>query len=282
MAINKRYRRRPALKSKRPYKKRAYKAKRNTIKKVVNQILSRKVETKVVQYAASLTVRCLQPTTTQGQFNTGCLCVTPQGATSVPISQGYPVIGNGVGQDQRVGDECKIKGQYIDYICNAEEYNATTNTTAQPHIVTIWVVKQKNTEALGLGVLDVVASSAANFFENQTNLESGLNGNFLDHLRKVDTDNYQIIAKRVHKMGFSGQLNAGNVVSFAQNNDYKQLHKGRIKIPSYTWKVDRNEAHQGRNVFMFATYTNCTEFLPPTTQISSTLTFNLTTYYTDM
>lgn len=257
-------------------------AKATSIKKVVNQVLARKVETKITQQWATMNVRCLQAATTQTQFNSTCLCLTPQGNSSVAIQQLYPIIGNSIAQDGRIGDECKIKSQYFDYILNANPYDAVTNTLVQPHIVTMYFIKPKNQDSLGLSVLEIVASSAANFFENQLNAESGMTGTFLDHLRKVDRDNFQVVATRTHKVGYSQQLNTLNQGSVFPNNDYKQMYKGRVKIPGYNWKVDRSEVYQGRNIYMFATYTNLNGAASATNQSASTITFNLSTYYTDM
>lgn len=277
-------RRRNGLKSKKTAPKRKAPAAvkpSKALSKAVDKVLARKVETKVIQQWATMNVRCLQATTTQAQFLNTSLCLTPQGNGSVAIQQLYPIIGNGIGQDQRIGDECKIKSQYFDYILNANPYDAATNTAVQPHIVTMYFIKPKNQDSLGLSVLEIVASSAANFFENQLNAESGMTGTFLDHLRRVDTDNFQVVATRSHKVGYSAQLNTLNQGSVFPNNDYKQMYKGRVKIPGYNWKVDRNEVYQGRNIFMFATYTNLNGTASATNQSASTITFNLSTYYTD-
>lgn len=277
-------RRRNGLKSKKTAPKRKAPAAAKPSKalsKAVDKVLARKIETKVIQQWATMNVRCLQSTTTQAQFLNTSLCLTPQGNGSVAIQQLYPIIGNGIGQDQRIGDECKIKNQYFDYIINANPYDAVTNTLVQPHIVTMYFIKPKNQDSLGLSVLEIVASSAANFFENQLNAESGMTGTFLDHLRRVDTDNFQVVATRTHKVGYSAQLNTLNQGSVFPNNDYKQMYKGRVKIAGYNWKVDRNEVYQGRNIFMFATYTNLNGTAPAANQSASTITFNLSTYYTD-
>lgn len=278
-------RRRNGLKSKKTAPKRKAPKKSvpsKVLTKAVDQVLARRVETKIVQQFGTMNVRCLQATTTQTQFNTACYCLTPQGNSGVTIQQLYPIIGNGIGQDQRVGDECKIKAQYFDYILNANPYDAATNTAVQPHIVTMYFIKPKNQDSLGLPVLDIVASGPANFFENQLNAESGMTGTFFDHLRKVDSDNYQVIAVRTHKVGYAQQLNTLNQGSVFPNNDYHQMYKGRVKIPGYVWKVDRNEVYQGRNIFMFVTYTNLNGVPSATNQTASTITFNHTTFYTDL
>ena len=252
------------------------------IKKVVNQVLARKVETKVNQYFGSLTVRSITAATTQAQFDSGCLMITPQGAVLPGITQGYPVIANGVGQDQRIGDECKIKGQYLNFVLSANDYDATFNPTPSPQLVTVWVVRPKIRNGLGLTLSDIQSGSSAIFFENQFNADSGLTGTFIDMLRKVDTDNYTVVSHRTYKVGWQGNLSTTNVVSSFQSNDYKQFYKGRIKIPAYTWKCDRLELHQGRNTYIFLTTMNGNGITGSTTFLPCSFDFNLTTYYTDM
>lgn len=257
-------------------------AKKQSLVKTINKVLARKVETKISQYSGSITVRSINALTSQAQFDAGCLMVNPQGAIIPAIVQGYPVIANGVGQDQRIGDELKIKGQYIDYLINANDYDATFNPVPSPQIVTLWVVKPKIKNAQGLAVSEVQAGSTSIFFENQFSGDSGFTGNLIDILRKVDTDNFQVIAKRVMKVGWQGNLSTTNVVNSFQSNDYKQFYKGRIKIPSYTWKCDRNDLMQGRCIYMFATTMNGNGLTLATSVLPVSLEFNLTTYYTDM
>ena len=48
------------------------------IAKVVKNVISKQVETKVVQLGGDLTPRCIQSGTTQTQFDATCAMVTPQ------------------------------------------------------------------------------------------------------------------------------------------------------------------------------------------------------------
>lgn len=275
-------RRKPYRKARKSgYKKRTYKGKR--LVKAVKQVMARQVETKVLQYSGNLTVRSISGTITQAQFDTGCLMITPQGAVISGITQPYPVISNGTGQDQRIGDEIKIKGQYIDYLIQAEDYNVSTNPTPRAQIVTLWVIRPKMRNALGQNVYELQSgSSSAIFFENQYNGDSGFSGTMVDMLRKVDTDNFTVIAKRIYKVGWQGTLNTSNQVSTHQQNDFKQFYKGRVKIPAYKWKCDRTDLYQGRQTYMFLTTHAADNTSQAPTILPVNFDFNLTTYYTDM
>ena len=253
------------------------------IKKVVNQVLSKRVETKVLQTAGNFDIKTLQASTTSTQFDQQCICVTPQGGTITGFLQLYPILGNGIGQDQRVGDECKIKGIYIDALIQANDYDATFNPVPLPQIVTVWLVRPKIRNSFGLAFNQIIGGTTeAIFFENQTNATSGLSGHLVDMLRKVDTDNFQVLAKRQFKIGWQGQLNTTNVVTSLQVNDYKQFQRFKMKVPAHVWKVDRNELFQGRNVYLFATTVSSDGSIQPPTRCPVTLTYNLTTYFTDM
>lgn len=278
------YKRKPVSTKRKVLRKAIRKQSNQNISKVVKKVVGRMAETKVVQYGGSLVVRTLQGAVSQAQFNASCFIVTPQGGVVSGVNQGYPIIGNGIGQDQRVGDECKIKAQYFDYLLYAEDYNATSNPTPRAQIVQIWIVKPKRQSGGDLAISNIAASTAANFFETQTDSTAGFNGFMSDTLRKVDKDNYEVVACRTHKIGFSGTLNTSDAVTTVQNNDFKQFTRGRIKIPGYTWKVNRQEGYEGqsRQMYCFVTCFNVQNLTQTPTINPVGIDFNLSTYYTDM
>lgn len=253
------------------------------IKAVIKETLGRQVETKVLQTAGTLYARPYEAAMSQVNFNSTCMCLTPQGATLGGWTGGaYAILGNGIGQDQRIGDEVKMKGTYFNYQIVPQVYNATTNPVPSAQIVTLFVIKPKIKMAAGLAFNSILSGSEANFFENQTNADSGFSGGLIDLLRKVDRDNYQVIKVRQHKIGFAGTMNTTNVVSTLQNNDFKAYARGRIKIPSYNWKVDRQEQFEGRNVYVFCVSHRADGTSVSSTQIPVIVNFNLANYYSDM
>ena len=169
------------------------KNKTQSIVSIVNKVLARKVETKVLQYSGSLVPRSINTVTTQVQFDASAMFITPQGASIAGITQGYPILGNGIGQDQRIGDRVHIKGQYLDYLLTALDYDSTFNPVPKPQIVTVWIVKPKVRAISGLDVTKIQSGASANFYENQANNDSGMTGTLVDLLRKPDKDNFQII-----------------------------------------------------------------------------------------
>lgn len=275
------YRKKVMPSKKKVVKRALQKYKTKQITRVVNNVLAKRVETKVRQDAGSLVPRCIQNGMTQVEFDNLCFMCTPQGATIGAIAQAYPIIGSGIGQDQKIGDEIRIKGQYINYIVNARPYNATTNVTPKANIVQVWVVQPKTANANGLNGFTVQSSSSANFFENQADSDSGMSGSVYDTIRKVDRDNWKVLYFRQHKIGWAGTLNTTNAVSSFNNNDFLQYATGRIKIKGRNLKFDRLDRPQMTPVYMFVQTMAADGSTYLTTQIPVDFKFNSAIYYTD-
>lgn len=267
---------------KRKFGKFAAKSKANQITKVVKRVISRQAETKILQLGANIDCRTIQSGTNQTQFEATTVCLTPQGATISGFNMGYPILANGIGQDQRIGDAVKIKGMYVNYLLTAKPYDATFNPTPKPVIVQVWVIKPKTGNVFGQGVAQIQSGPSAIFYENQFNGDSGMGGTLIDTIRKVDRDNFQILYCRTHKIGYSGNLNTTNQVTSFQNNDYQQFARGRIKIKGFNWKVSRNELPQGQNIYMFCQVLNADNTLAGLSALPVLMSFNETIYYTDM
>lgn len=275
---------RRSMPSKRKVVKKALRTAANArIKAVVKSVLGSQTETKVLQTAGSLNVRPYESLMTIANFNSTCFCLTPQGNTLGSwTGGGYGILANGIGQDQRIGDEVKIKAIYFNYLLIPQAYNASTNPVPSPQIVMMYFVKPKVRNANGLSKDEVLSGATASFFENQSNSDSGFSGTTLDLLRKIDRDNYQVIAVRRHKIGFAGVLNTTNVVTTFGNNDFKAYAQGRVKVGTHNWKVDRQDYPQGRNIYCFVTSFRADGTAIPSTQIPVVCNFNCSVFYTDI
>lgn len=253
------------------------------IKAVVKKVLGRQTETKVLQTAGSLNVRPYESLMTIANFNSTCYCLTPQGNTMGAWTGGaYSILANSIAQDGRIGDEVKIKAMYFNYLLIPQAYNASTNPVPAPQIIMMYFVKPKIRNANGLSKDEILSGATANFFENQSSGDSGFTGSTLDLLRKIDKDNYQVIAVRRHKIGFSGVLNTTNVVTTFGNNDFKAYAQGRVKVRGFNWKVDRQDYPQNRNIYCFITAFRADGTAIPSTQIPVVCNFNHSVYYTDI
>lgn len=280
-------RRRPYRKGKKPTVRKAIRKAVKTvkdarIKAIVKKVLGSQAETKVIQLSATPQVKNIQLGTTQADLNLQCQCLLPFGASGLS-SMNAVVIGQGINQDQRIGDEIKIKGMYVNYLLTALGYNAVTNLTPKSYICEVWVVQPKVQQIPFLDVTKIQAgSAAANFFENQVNADSGFSGLTVDTLRKVDRDNYRVLAKRTHKIGYTGTLSSANIVSTLGNNDFKQFARGRIKIPGFNLKFDRNDNPQKQPYYFFVQVMNADGTSLAVTQQPVSCVVNEAIYYSDM
>lgn len=262
-------------------KRRTYKRK-VTVASLSKQFNKMKPETKCVQISGTTVARSLVITTSQAQFDLNCVMVTPLGAIIPSVPQAYPVVSFGTGNDQRVGDEIYIKSIYINWIASALPYSATTNSVPRAFLFTVFVVRPKRANTGGLTSNAIIAGANSDFFEYEDNTGSGLTGNLLDTLKKVDKDNYKVVYKKTYKMGYTGNLTSGNVPSTLGNNDFKQLARGRIKISMGKFKFNRLNFYEGQPYYMF---TQCTPVDITSnfaaTDIPASFAFNNAIYYTD-
>lgn len=274
------YRKRaPVRKAGKPKRKMA---KRSSIVKTVKSVLAKQVETKVLQYSGTLSAHPITGATTPTIMSSQCMYLTPLGASIPAVIQGYPILGNGIGQDQRIGDQVKIKGHYVSFLLQANPYNVTFNPSPKAQLTTIWVVKPKVGAKGGLDVAGIQTGANAIFYENQSNSDSGMVGTLVDTIRKVDRDNYTVLYKKEFKVGFQGTMNSTNVVISNQNNDFKTFYRGQIKLKGYNWKIDRFDYLAQQPIYLFITTVNADGTASSVTEIPCTFTFNQSIYYTDM
>lgn len=252
-----------------------------SIARVVKNVLSRKVETKCIQLDGTLLPISLQSSSAS---------IASNNFTLTPISSSFTntsgcLIGEGVGQDQRVGDQINIKGIYFDYALYPLPYNVATNSEVRPMVVNLYFIRPKTGEVTGPGLDRYVSGANAIFFENQTNSGSGFVGNLSDLTRRIDTDNYQLVAFRQHKVFYSSVSGTGvpsNVYGFA-NNDFKFMAQGRVKIQTpKVIKFDRNNQPKIQPIYMICQWVYADNTVAPSTRQALQLSLNNTIYYSDM
>lgn len=251
------------------------------ITKVVKRVLSRQAETKCIQLDGTLNPVSLQ---------SGTASIASNNFTLTPVASTFSntsgcLIGEGVNQDQRVGSSINIKGIYFDYSLFPLPYNVATNSEVKPMVVNLWFVRPKNGEIRGPALQNYVSGSSAIFFENQTNAGSGMVGNLSDLTRRIDKDNYQVLAFRQHKIFYSQVSGTGapsNVYGYA-NNDFKFMAQGRVvlRTPKLV-KYDRIDEPKIQPVYMILQWVYADNSVAPTTRQPLQISLNNTIYYTDM
>lgn len=280
------YRKRVA-KKKPTYKKAVRKAVRTVqnarIKAVVQRVIGRQAETKVSQEYGTLVPITLQAGVTSMAQNS--YCVT-SGSSNYTTSSN--IIIKGISQGQRIGDEIKVKAHYFNYQITMRPYNATSNNNPTPKIVKIWWVRPKVGQTLGVLESSYISNlTSSNFFEHDATSECGLAGDMGDFMKKVDRDNYKILAVRTHKLFYAGLITdkpgTTNQTYNYNNNDFSFMAAGRVKIRGFNQKFNQsNNNPQNQPVFCIIQVLQADGFIPPSSQQSIDFRFNNAIYFTDI
>lgn len=283
MAKTKLYRRaKKSYRVKKTYKRKKPSTSKKFVKKIVKDTLARKIETKVVQSGAIIFPKQINASTSS--FTDNAISILPSSPSMSNCV--YYTIGPGVGQDQRIGDEIYNKGTYFRYQIVPNAYNATTNPNPCPLYVVLYFIKPKNTELGGPAVSNYVSgSSSCIFFENLTNATSGLTGTFYDLSRRIDTDNYEIISIKRHKLGYASTSGTGASTAFYgyNNNDFKLLCEGKVKIQAPKQiKFDRLGNMRYQPIWCLIQYIRVDNITANISHTPFQFTFNIAQYFTDM
>jgi len=276
------YRKKVMPSKKRVIRKALAKHSEKKISKVVSKVLAKRVEVKNIQASATYYPRTLQSVATSILDNN--VCLTPVSPFFSATSGN--IIAEGTGQDERIGNEINIKAMYLNYSLTPMPYNATTNSTPKPMVVTIYVIRPKVGQQQGpdLG-LYLSGNTNSNWFENQFNLDSGFAGNLSDLTRKIDVENYDILAVRRHKLGYAATSGTGSDTTrygFA-NNDFKFMHQGRIKITSpKRISYDRQGYPKVQPIYALLQCVSADNQINPFPTTAVQWQWNTSIYYTDM
>lgn len=206
-----------------PYKKRI-RSKSNrisTIKKVVRNILSKKLETKVSVYSVTQSLyggNQNTNVTTPQLFNNGCnwpLSPYPPLAGYV----GSCTISQGTGQDNRIGNRVNTKSLYMRYVITPQLYSAVYNTAPFPGEFIMWIYRNKSQPDL---LNSQITTGLTDFFQAGS-ITEGFQGNLTDINRPINKDNYTLLKKIRHKVGYSivSVTGATSSAEYYANNDFK-------------------------------------------------------------
>lgn len=279
------YRKKRSFKRKPTYRKAVGKAIRSVkdarISAVVKKVLGRQIETKMIQLDGTLNPVCLQSATASIASNNFCLTPVTGSFTNTNGCN----IGNGVGMDQRIGDEIRIKSIKFDYAIFPLPYNATTNSEVRPMVVTIYVVRPKNGEIRGPFLNNYVSSTSAIFYESNSNAGSGMVGNLTDIVRRIDKENYEVLAVRQHKVFYSGVSGTGvpstGVYGF-NNNDFSFMARGSIRLSTpKIVKYDRVDEPKIQPIYAILQWQYADNTVAPSTRQALQWTVNNCIYFTD-
>jgi len=185
-----RLQKRKAYRARRPVKRvpRKRSGGRKAIVKIVKSVLSSQAENKAwFDYGINQSITCVQ--------------------TSTPTYKNLmPVVSQGTGHSQRVGNEIRVKSGYVRGHVNLLPYEAILNNLPIPAYVKIWILscKEKNGSALS-------STSIGNDFFDIVNSSIGLQGNMLDVDLTVNKDAWTIHGSKLIKLGVGAITSTGPI-----------------------------------------------------------------------
>lgn len=155
-----------------------------------------------------------------------------------------PVLSQGLGQGNRIGNAVRVRSSKLVVFVNVT--SAASDIAATPTMIRVWIVSSK--------ILNTNAPASLQFtdFFQLGSSNSGFQGNMLDMLFPVNTDNWTVYMDKTIKVGL-GSIPATNV-----NNNYPDNSSFNHKF-EFDWsdnfksKLDYDDAPTevtNRNLFM--------------------------------
>jgi len=193
--------RKKSIKAKRPVRRRVYRKKpvvSKAIKTYVKRTISSNIENKYfVDYGTNQSI-------------------TTQSGGGTPIHrQLLPSLVQGLGAGQRLGNEVMVKSAYIRGHVNILPYNATTNPGSVPVYLLMLLVKNKKAN-IAMG-----SSNAGHDLFELGNSAIGLQGNMLDMILPINSQNWQQLARKKVKLGCSSlSSNATSIQGYFDNSSF--------------------------------------------------------------
>jgi hypothetical protein len=148
-----------------------------------------------------------------------------------PVSPypGYVSIVQGVGQGDRIGNRIKTRRVILSYAIYPNPYHATTNPTPTPQEVDIYILADKN-----LASMPTTVGALATVY-NTGDTSTGPTGSLVDLTRPINTDDFVVMRRIRHKVGFQAFVaNPGGVATwgYASSSDFSLNVINKVDITS--------------------------------------------------
>lgn len=208
------------------------------VKKYVKTSLARNIENKSaqIQYSASL----------QGYAGSAIMNQFP----CTPYT-GYMTITQGVAQNNRIGNEIRIKKLMYNYVLRPLAQDAVNNPNPQPIEVQIIFAHTLDQPAL----IPAVGDYQSLFQLNGTSAPP--QGTLEDLCTPFNKDYWKILKVVRHKIGYSSAQGTGNqaTAQYFANNDFKLNVVRSVNLTKYAPKIvkfnDANNTPTTKGVFVF-------------------------------
>lgn len=268
MAYRRFYRSKKGSRKPRAYKKRTA-PKVKFVKRVVKQVLSRNMETKIKEYAFSDN---LLPYAVSALYTNSVIPITPYPS--------YLSIDQGVGQAQRIGNTIRTKRLVLRGYIAPVAYHATINPNPRPVIVKLVFCTSKDNRT----TLDT--TSLGNFFQYNNSYQSP-SGNMFDMVRSFNTDSWiihKVLTFKVAPAVCNGTGANAAAQNFA-NNDFKYSNNFTIDLTKYCSKILKFEDTIGypmNPIIQMVPLVACpNDSTFGAAEVPAALTYNITYTYTD-
>lgn len=126
----------------------------------------------------------------------------------------------------------------------------------------------------------------SNFFDNNGSSQ-GFEGNYIDMIKRINTDRYRVLKVKTFKLGFANNQGTGSSGQnqYFSNNDYKMNYRGTLDLTKHIVKRqkfnDNLSISQNRKLYMLAYMTTTNAGIMPFSVQPCNLTFQTEMFYTD-
>lgn len=248
-----------------PVKRSIRKAKKGMFAKKVKRVVNKMSETKVVNNAS--VSRPIYNVLNSSQFQGSIIPLGPGSASPALFT-----ISQGTGQGNRVGNKIQtVKMMLRGNVRLNTYFNNTTNYNPIPGYVTMWIVKLK--PFLNDDVTTLKAVIDGSFFQSGSG-GVGMSGQTSDLYRQVNSQQIQLIKRRVWKVGTSsfpggGASGTGDQSNqYWNNNDFSLTRIFKQDITKAVPKVmafnDANDNYVNRHSYLFFTFIRMDGAIPQT------------------
>jgi len=247
--------RRTSRHSKPTVKRAIRKVKKQRMSRTIRRVVNTMSETKGTVSDFSQTPYCLHNATTpftDAELSANELQIVPGMVTALGLDLTIP---RGAGPNQREGNAVTLKHATLRYVLNARQYDINNNAIPRPVIARMYLFKDKKYSQNFVPIDDLIGDNAIFFKDNTLNGSgnglAGFVGNITDTMYQLNTDRFQYLMHKDHKVGFSqynvqGQGGTNSLSNqYWQNNDSKLFYTGTINLTKWLpkrvrWDNDNN------------------------------------------
>jgi len=194
---------------------------------------------------------------------------------------GYMTISQGITQNQRIGNEIKIRKAVLRYILRPNPYNVDSNPFPAPTQVDLFLGRTR----LCPGDQPIVGDFV-NLFQNGNSSIAPV-GSLNDIIAAPNTDYFTIKKRWSHKIGYNDYFGSGSIATqqYFSNNDFKLNVVRKLDITKHYPKTlkfnDGTNTVQGPGLFLWYQAVSASGAINGSTVLPTHLTFWLDIQYED-